>query len=181
MHRNEAMIARLRTVRKCWFISACVLFAGAFLCQALDLKLNTTPSIPLGLYMRTSDPGGYAVFCPQGDIVSVANERGYRSAGSCPDGFVPLVKPIVARVGDVVTLNAFGIAVNGELLPNTTPLHLDSKGRVLNSFPYGVYAVKSGEIWVASSYNVASFDSRYLGPVATNSVRELVKPILVWR
>ena len=51
------------------------------------------------------------MFCPTGEIVAVANERGYRTAGSCPDAYIPLVEADSARAGDVVTLSAAGIAV----------------------------------------------------------------------
>ena len=57
-----------------------------------------------------------------------------------------------------------GIAVNGLLLPNTAPKTMDSQGRPMKSWPYGQYRVPLGLVWVASSYNSWSFDSRYFGP-----------------
>ncbi|MGI9074275.1 MAG: S26 family signal peptidase [Bryobacteraceae bacterium] len=84
----------------------------------------------------------------------------------------------MARPGDVVKLSRQGIEVNGALLPNTAPVSSDTKGRSLESWKFGRYTVHPGTIWVASSYNRRSFDSRYFGPVAITSVREHVRPLL---
>ena len=36
---------------------------------------------------------------------SFAAIRGYRDAGNCPDGATPLMKPVVARSGDIVDVS----------------------------------------------------------------------------
>ena len=158
------------------------LFIGFQFWDIVGLRINASPSLPLGLYVTSSEPAANLVeFCPAEPFASLALSRGYRSRGACRDGGAPLLKPVVARAGDLVELSAAGIAVNGHLLPNTTPLQRDTKGRPLTSWSLGQYAVKPGVVWVASSYNARSFDSRYFGPVAISSIRDHVKPLLTLR
>lgn len=93
------------------------------------------------------------------------------TAGSCPDGAAPLLKPVVARAGNLVEMSPEGIAVKGHLLPNTAPLENHTNGRPLTSCTPGRYMVGPDSVWVASSYNGRSFDCRYFGPVSLDSVR----------
>jgi conjugative transfer signal peptidase TraF len=175
-----------------WLISLVVLvFGGGMLVLALaaewaGLRLNDSPSMPTGLYVRTSSESrssrsSLVVFCPAEPFAQLSVERGYRSRGNCPDGAEPLAKPIAARPGDLVQLSATGMAVNGRLLPNTAPLVKDSAGRPLSHWPFGRYVVAPGTVWVASSYSPRSFDGRYFGPVEASEVREHVRPLLTTR
>jgi hypothetical protein len=67
--------------------------------------------------------------------------RGYRHRGTCGDDAAPLLKPIIAKPGDVVEVSSLGLSVNGTLLPNTAPLATDTKGRPLEGWPSGRYVV----------------------------------------
>lgn len=156
------------------------IFLGVFqICDLAGIRINMSPSLPLGLYRVTSDVEESLVeFCPTEPFASLAIERGYRNQGTCPDRAAPLLKPIVARAGDVVNLSKRGIEVNGRLLPNTAPLAMDTKGRPLVHWRFRLVTVQAGELWVASSYNKRSFDSRYFGPVPVSSVREQLRPLL---
>lgn len=173
----------------CWAISLLVLAFGAgMLGLALaaawvGLRFNDSPSMPTGLYVRTSTESNASlvVFCPVEPFAKLSVERGYRSRGNCPDGAEPLAKPIVARPGDTVELSALGITVKSRLLANTAPLVKDSAGRPLSHWPFGRYVVAPGTVWVASSYSPRSFDSRYVGPVEASQVREHVRPLLTVR
>ena len=91
---------------------------------------------------------------------------------------MPLLKPIVAKAGDVVDVSDHGIAVNGSLLRNSAPLRVDTKGRPLPAWGFGCYVVAPGTVWVASSYNPRSFDSRYFGPVPISAIRDYVHPLV---
>ena len=158
-------------------LSSCV---GVLLLMGmLGVRINASPSLPLGLYVETSDQSGLVEFCPAEPFGSFAAARGYRSKGNCPDGASPLMKPVIARPGDLVETSTRGIAVNGALVRNTAPRRLDSVGRAMTPWPFGTYRVPSGMIWVASSYNARSFDSRYFGPVAVSSIRAHLRPLLI--
>jgi conjugative transfer signal peptidase TraF len=150
-------------------------FGGGALGLALaaawaGLRYNDSPSMPTGLYVRASSESrsSLAVFCPAELFARLSVERGYRSRGNCPDGDEPLAKAIAARPGDIVELSATGMAT-------------DTAGRPLSHWPFGRYVVAPGTVWVASSYNLRSFDSRYFGPVEASQVREFVRPLLTAR
>ena len=148
------------------------------LCSFFGLRVNTSPSLPIGLYKITADGTGSLVeFCPPEPFAALSLVRGFRSAGSCPDGGAPLLKPIIARPGDLVEISSRGIAVNGVLLANTAPLTQDSRGRPLKTWRYGSFVVATRTVWVASSYNSHSFDSRYFGPISTLRIRDRLRPL----
>jgi conjugative transfer signal peptidase TraF len=143
------------------------------------VRLNDSPSLPVGLYAVTSDGSADLVeFCPTEPYASLAAERGYRSGGSCPDGGAPLMKPIAARRGDTVEISSRGFIVNGKALPNSEPLNVDTDGRSLQHWPFGKYRVQTATVWVISSYNRRSFDSRYFGPVMENRIRHHLRALL---
>jgi conjugative transfer signal peptidase TraF len=156
-----------------------VVVATFQLSGALGLRINTSPSLPMGLYITTADAGANLVeFCPVEPFATLSIVRGYRDSGACRDGAAPLLKPVIARSGDVVEVSARGISVNGALLPNTVPLARDTKGRHLEGWPSGRYVVDPETIWVASSYHPRSFDSRYFGPLPTAAIRHRLKAFL---
>lgn len=153
----------------------CILMVPAI----AGVRLNDSPSLPIGLYVVTSDRSADLVeFCPTEPYASLAAERGYRSEGSCPDGGAPLMKPIVAQPGDTVDISSRNFAVNGKALPNSAPLNVDTEGRSLQHWPFGKYRVETGTVWVISSYNRRSFDSRYFGPVRKNRIRHHLRALL---
>lgn len=92
-----------------------------------------------------------------------------------------MMKPIAAQPGDTVEFTSRGFVVNGKALPNSAPLNVDTDGRSLHHGPFGKYRVETATVWVVSSYNLRSFDSRYFGPVPTISIRERVRPLLTLR
>ena len=165
--------------RRILLVCICIMVVTFQLWGSLGLRLNTSPSLPVGLYRTTSDPAANLVeFCPAEPFAHLAIARGYRSAGNCPDGAAPLLKPVVAKPGDIVEVSARGIVVNGRSIPNTAPIAADTKGRPLLPWPKGRYVAKPGTVWVASSFHVRSFDSRYFGPVSANAIRDRVTPVL---
>ena len=156
-----------------------ILFWGA---GALDIRVNSSPSLPIGLYRVASGPDAtFVEFCPAEPFASLANARGYRHAGTCPDGGSPLMKPIVARAGDWVQVSARGLSVNGKAIPNSAPLQKDTADRPLTPWPFGMYTVEPGTVWVVSDYHPRSFDSRYFGPVSEALIRNSLRPLLVMR
>ena len=147
---------------------ACLLaspfFLGLIAGWVFGIRLNLTPSLPRGFYITSHSPSANLVeFCPQGAAASISLSRQYRTAGVCPDGGAPLLKPAVAFPGDHVEVSADGIRVNEQLLPNSAGRFRDHLQRPLDPWPYGTYKVEPGTVWVISSFNSYSFDSRYYG------------------
>ena len=125
---------RPATVKRLGLIAVGVLIGTFQLCGWVGLRINASPSLPVGLYIISSKPeANLAEFCPAEPFASLAISRGYRDRGACRDGATPLLKPVVARPGDVVEVSEQGIAVNGRLVPNTVARSADTYGR-----PYSV-------------------------------------------
>lgn len=160
--------------------------AGAAALSALafgyagGLRVNASHSMPVGVWVigpPTEIVRGEAVVVCAGEPEAAR----YVGPGGCPNGLEPLVKPVAAVAGDVVIVTAHGVAVNGEAIENTAPLIRDDAGRALHPVPEGIYAVESGNVWLLSSHDVRSFDSRYFGPVPVSAVLAVARPLLVWR
>jgi conjugative transfer signal peptidase TraF len=162
-------------------IVVCVttLMAVFGLCACVGLRVNSTGSLPLGIYIvSTAADANLVEFCPSEPYSQLSVVRGYRNPGICPDGDDPLLKPVIAKPGDTVVFSDFGLQVNGVLLRNTAPRSRDSLGRPLPHFPFGTYQVRLDNVWVASSYHPLSFDSRYFGPIPTAAIRNRLKALL---
>ena len=84
------------------------------------------------------------------------------------------------RTADEIAMSPVGSAVNGKLLPHTAPLDHDTDGRPLVQWPSGSYTATPGTLWVASSYNARSYDSRYFGPIRESTVRARLRPLIAW-
>jgi len=170
---------RFAVVRRIGSVAVVVTVGTFQLCGLLGIRINTSPSLPLGLYLVTTERNANLVeFCPAEPFAALSLVRGYRSPGVCQDSGAPLLKPIIAKCGDRVELSARGLRVNGILLANTVPLAQDTKGRPLRSWPFGRFEVAPGTVWVASSHDSRSFDSRYFGPVSIAAIRNRVKVLL---
>ena len=161
---------------------ACLLaspfFLGLIAGSIFGVRLNLTPSLPRGFYITSHSPSANLVeFCAQGTAASISLSRQYRTAGACPDGGAPLLKPAVAFPGDLVEVSANGIRVNGRLLPNSAGRFRDHSQRAIDPWPYGTYNVEPGTVWVISSFNIYSFDSRYYGPIPESSIRHHLRPL----
>ena len=83
--------------------AATAILAGA---SALGVRINTTPSMPVGLWVvsgKSASRGAIVLACLTGPAATEGKARGYVGPGSCPDHAEPLVKPVAAVAGDVVT------------------------------------------------------------------------------
>jgi conjugative transfer signal peptidase TraF len=161
---------------------ACLLaspfFLALFAGWIFGIRVNFTPSLPRGFYVISDRPSANLVeFCPDGTAAAISLSRHYRTAGACPDGGAPLLKPEVAFPGDAVQVSADGIRVNGQMLPNSAGRFRDHLQHPLDPWPYGVYRVVPGTLWVVSSFNSYSFDSRYYGPISESSIRHRLRPL----
>lgn len=177
---NGLEIRAYRDIGRIAVISAAVL--STIFCAGYwsGIRINVSPSLPFGFYrVDESGTSGLVEFCPPAPFGELANLRGYRHAGSCPDGGTPLLKPVVARAGDTVATSPEGVHVNGRLLSNSAPRTLDTDGRPLVPWSFETTVVRPGTVWVLSSYNPRSFDSRYFGPISESAVRDRLRPLVV--
>ena len=154
------------------------ILAGLACAGAAGLRFNTTPSMPVGIWRVTPRGeiarGAIVTACP-----AAREARRYLRPGDCPLGVEPLVKPVAAVAGDVVTVSSAGVAVNGLPVAHTAQLARDSAGRSLQAVPAGRYRVAPGTVWLLSGHDPRSFDSRYFGPVPISAIRAVMRPVLV--
>jgi conjugative transfer signal peptidase TraF len=146
------------------------------------LRVNLTPSYPLGLWRiepLARDPavGDLIFICPPPKpTFDLARERGYLGHGLCPGWYSPLIKTVVAVVGQRVVI-ADDITIDGAHLPHSSIRPADGEGRALT--PATGSIVPDGQLFVFSEF-AGSYDSRYFGPVPAAGVLGLAQPLLVF-
>lgn len=174
--------ARIRPV-------AAILSAGALLSFALfiggaagPLRINMTPSEPLGLWRvvaldRSTAVGDVVFICPpENGAMREARKRGYLRSGLCPGGVAPLIKTVIALAGQQVASGA-SVSVDGRVVPSSGLAQRDGKGRSLSPFPSGV--VPQGQVFLHSSF-AGSYDSRYFGPLPVSGILGLAQEVLTY-
>lgn len=145
-----------------------------------SLRLNLTPSEPLGLWRiepltRPVVVGDLVFVCPPpGSIVNLGLERGYFRQGLCPGGVAPLIKTVAALAGADITIGA-AVVANGHPLPSSRLALADSAGRPLAAWSGG--RVPPGHLFLHSPFR-GSYDSRYFGPVPEGGILGLARPVV---
>lgn len=159
-----------------------VLMTGA---SVAGLRVNTTGSLPVGLYRVVDAPvgiGTHVMFCPPRTASNdEALARGYLGAGLCPGGYGYLMKRVAAAAGDLVEIGPAGVRVNGHHWPCSTPMRQDRAGRPLRFHPGLPRVLGEDEILPMSDLSAASYDGRYFGPVARSSITAAIVPLITWR
>lgn len=163
--------------------------AGLMVAMALaarpSIRINLTPSMPIGVWFVQRgyiplDRGQAVIVCLPPEPAGFALQRKYIGHGECPGDYEPLLKTVVAAVGDKVTVSDAGVAVNGQLIEHSRALAVDSAGRPLSSQPPGTYDVKDGTAWVITTRSDKSYDSRYYGPLPATSFVAAAWPLLIF-
>jgi conjugative transfer signal peptidase TraF len=164
--------------------SAAALAVG-FACYAAGVRVNTTRSIPVGLYLTSSAPvnkGAYVLLCPPPTgVFDEARQRGYIGSGLCPGGYGYMMKKVLAAKADVVSLTDEGVRVNGLLLPLSAPLKADKAGRPLQRYRANSFELGNSEVLLMSDVSRTSFDSRYFGPIHVAQIKSVIEPVFVWQ
>jgi conjugative transfer signal peptidase TraF len=159
------------------------LLALGIVCHAVGARINTTRSIPIGLYWMTDLPlekGEYVLICPPyNSVFDEAKKRGYFGAGFCPGDYAYLMKKILAAKKDTVVLADDGVHVNGELLPFSTPLSYDKQGRPLPVLR-GEYQLGDSDVLLMTDVSSISFDSRYFGLINRSQIKGVIRPVFTW-
>lgn len=162
-------------------IVSLLLAAGGY---AAGARVNTTKSIPVGLYWTTRAPvekGAYVLFCPpQLGVFDDAKERGYIGAGFCQGGYGYMMKRVLAAKGDDVAVADDGVRVNGDLLPHSVPIKADKAGRPLPRYQPNSYTIGDSEVLLMSDVSSTSFDGRYFGPIKISQIKAVINPFFTW-
>ncbi|MBS1213507.1 MAG: TraF peptidase [Proteobacteria bacterium] len=161
-------------------VVAIILFTAAGAAGLAGARVNTTASMPQGLYWVQSqkpDKGSLVLFCPpNSQIFREAQARGYFGAGFCSSRSEALLKRIVAVEGDQVTISDQGIVVNGQRLTHSAPLKTDPAGRPLPAFT-AERTLAAGQVLLMADRHPRSFDGRYFGPVDERLLKAVVVPV----
>ncbi|MET1116962.1 MAG: conjugative transfer signal peptidase TraF [Comamonas sp.] len=164
-------------------LAAVALLLCAAGCRWAGLRVNTSPSIPLGLYRVSDLPvtrGAYVLLCPpQTPVFALARQRGYLGAGFCPGGYGYLMKKVLAAQADHIGFAADGVRVNGRLLAASAALPADQAGRRLSQHMRGSLTLGPDQLLLMSARPTA-WDARYFGPVARAQVHSVIVPLLTW-
>ena len=164
------------------FVAVCLLsllFAAGWIG---GLRINTTPSEPLGLWRivplnRSVLPGEMVFVCPPDNAaIREARRRGYLRSGLCPGGFGPLIKTVVAVTGQRVAVTDL-VAIDGVPIRNSRIFEKDGQGRSLRHGQSGM--LLPGEVYLHSDF-IGSWDSRYFGPVPDSGVLGLAQEVLTY-
>jgi type IV secretory pathway protease TraF len=90
-----------------------------------------------------------------------------------------MLKPVAAVAGDVIEQTQKGIVLNGVALPGTAALAADDAGRPLPRLAAARLVIAPDEVFLLSTANGRSFDSRYFGPLPLPVIRGLAIPVWV--
>lgn len=154
---------------------------GIIAADARGYRLNTTFSMPVGLYRVSSGSmlavGDLAAVCPPGKYASLALERGYLRGGACDCGTERMLKVVEGLPGDLLDVGPEGIRVNGRLIPESRILSEDSLKRPMPSeSTVTTGPIPAGQALLMSDGHPRGFDSRYFGLVPLSGL-EKVKPV----
>lgn len=175
-------IARQRWTAATLLLGGVTLTAAIAIAGLAGLRVNLTPSYPLGLWRivpKNADYGvGDLVFVcpPKTAIFEMAVERGYLPLGLCPGGTGPLIKTIAATSGQSVEIGPT-VMIDGLPVANSDIRRKDASGRALAPAAGGV--VPAGAVFLLSDYS-GSFDSRYFGPIPSRGILGLAQPVLIY-
>ena len=155
--------------------------------HTIGIRINTTRSIPVGLYRTSNAPvgkGAYVLFCPpqysNDDAFELARERGYIGAGFCPGGYGYMMKRVLAVGRDVVDFDVDGVRINGKLLPLSAPLAADKAGRPMPICQNCSVTLDDSQVLLMSDVSATSFDGRYFGPVKRAQIQSVITPLIIW-
>lgn len=178
------MTAWTKTITTGASVGGIALLLVGVACQLAGARVNTSKSIPVGLYWTTSAPmdkGAYVLVCPpDAEVFRQARERGYIGAGFCPGDYGYLMKQLVATQRDTVTVTVEGVRINGDVLPLSAPRQTDTAGRPLPRYEANEFVLGQEEVLLMSDRSATSFDGRYFGPVSRSQLKTTIKPILTW-
>lgn len=161
-----------------------ILFIGATIALPTLLVrafivINTTASLPPGIYYRTFEEPkrGDIVFVspPDKPVFKEALKRGILSSGHSEAGTCHLIKIMAATDGDEIEIRKDGMFVNGEKMASSQRQDWQLEG--IAELP--IRKKLEREILLYTPHP-QSFDSRYFGLVERNTVISSIKPLLLW-
>ena len=163
--------------------AALLAFVLSVAAAAGGFRINMTPSEPLGLWRvaaldRSAAVGDVVFICPpENDRMREARQRGYLRSGSCPGGFAPLIKTVIATEGQRVEIRS-AMFVDGITVANSASrAEQMEKVELVSAFASGT--VPAGHAVLHSGF-AGSYDSRYFGPLPVSGILGLAQKVLTY-
>ncbi|UTH29644.1 S26 family signal peptidase [Ectopseudomonas hydrolytica] len=136
------------------------------------LIYNASDSVPVGWYRisptNSLTPGDLVLVRLPPEAMSLASQRGYLPAN------MPLLKTVAAMAPQRVCALGSQVRIDGVVVARR--MRWDQQGRALPSWQ-ACRRLVGGELFLLSSSNPASFDSRYFGPVSADAVIGRAQPL----
>ncbi len=174
----------MKSKKLTFLLSALGIILASYLFLKLHLHINSTSSMPKGIYQEISVPlkiGSLVEVCLPIRIAQFGLARGYIHAGNCPGNAEPVLKEVVALENDTVQINKHEVIVNGQTLPHSQILAYDENAQPLTPIIInGHFVLTKEEVWLYGNQDLKSWDSRYYGAVKRSAIRHILKPIWVW-
>jgi conjugative transfer signal peptidase TraF len=136
------------------------------------LVYNASDSVPVGWYRISPTtslaPGDLVLVRLPPEVRSLAAQRGYLPAN------VPLLKTVAAMAPQRVCMLGSQVRIDGVVVARR--LRWDRQGRALPTWQ-ACRRLVGDELFLLSSSNPASFDSRYFGPISADAVIGRAQPL----
>ncbi len=178
-HSRSRLRARLMLVG----LSACGLAAlawASFVSPLPRLTYNPSDSVAVGWYrIDPFDPRTASLPRPLSvDSIVLVPLPAEAAALAAQRGYLPTRVPLLKRIGAVAPQEVCiaGGIVHIDGVPSAAVLRADRLGRPLPSLQL-CRRLKPGELFLLSTTNPASFDSRYFGPVSASTVIGVAHPV----
>lgn len=140
-----------------------------------QIVYNPSDSVPRGWYrIGPADAlqvGGIVLARLPAPAAALAAQRDYLPAG------IPLLKRIGAMAPQQVCVDGTSVRIDDVAV--AAVMRADGHGRPLSAWPR-CRRLEQGELFLLSSTNPASFDSRYFGPIRASDVIGGAQPIWTW-
>lgn len=171
--------SRLRARIVLAVLSACgfaALACASFVRPSAHVVYNPSDSVPDGwYYIESTDslsrplPVDSIVLTPlPAEVAALAAQRGYLPT------HIPLLKRVGAVAPQHVCIVEGIVRIDG--VPVAAAMPADRRGQPLSSWP-DCRRLHPGELFLLSTTNPASFDSRYFGPSQASTVIGTAQPI----
>lgn len=166
---------KLAAVIFCMDIGLAALLMPLAIPNRVHLVYNPSDSVPRGWYrIGPTDSltvGSIVLARLPAQVAALAAQRGYLPSG------IPLLKRIGAMAPQRVCVDETSLRIDDVAV--AALMRVDGHDRPLSAWQQ-CRRLAHGELFLLSSTNLASFDSRYFGPIAASNVIGRAQPIWTW-